>query len=162
MMRKLIVTGLGTGYLPVAPGTWGCLPVVGLFLLLHYATGGDWRFVGGPVALLAALSAVACVKLGRFTEQAFGKKDPGKCVIDEWAGQAITFLHLPLGTSFTDGLVVAASAFVAFRVFDIVKPPPARQLEALPHGWGVLLDDVFAGIYANLACQLFLRLGLGF
>jgi len=67
---------------------------------------------------------------------------------------------LPLGSGWIGWLTTAAAGFLAFRAFDIVKPPPARQMEALPRGWGVLLDDLAAGIYANLACQLVLRLAL--
>jgi phosphatidylglycerophosphatase A len=74
--------------------------------------------------------------------------DPSIVVIDEIVGVWIALLHLPK----TSLIVVAA--FVAFRVFDIIKPPPARQLERVPRGWGIMLDDVVAGIYANIAVQL--------
>jgi phosphatidylglycerophosphatase A len=65
-------------------------------------------------------------------------------------------LLLPARTGWATGINLAA-AFVAFRIFDITKPPPARQLEALPAGWGILLDDLAAAVYANLACQILLR-----
>jgi len=113
------------------------------------------------MVIVAVLASVACVAWGRFAESAFGRKDPSQCTIDEWAGQAITFIMLPMGSSMWELLLVVAVAFVAFRVFDIVKPPPARQMEKLPAGWGVLMDDVFAGIYANTTAQIMLRLGFG-
>ena len=110
--------------------------------------------------ILAGVSCAACIALGRFAEQTYGKRDPGQCTIDEWAGQAVTYFLLPLGAGPQDWLMVAAVGFFAFRFFDIIKPPPARQLEKLPFGWGVLLDDIVAGFYANLACQLLLRFWL--
>jgi len=157
-LRKILVTGLGTGYLPVAPGTWGSAAVCGIFLLICLGADGRALCVGGTLAVLMLLSAVACVALGRFAERAFGHKDARQCTADEWAGQAAALFGLPLGGGGRDWLITAAAAFVAFRLFDIVKPPPVRRLERLPAGWGVLADDLMAGAYANLACQLLLRL----
>ena len=157
-LRKFLVTGFGTGYLPVAPGTWGSAAVAGIFLLVCWGSGGKLLCVDGTMTAILIASCVACVALGRFTEQAFGKKDPGQCTIDEWAGQAIALSGMPLGAGLGRWAIIAAVAFAAFRLFDIVKPPPARRLEKLPHGWGVLLDDLAAGIYANIAAQLVLRL----
>ena len=159
---KVIVTGLGTGYLPIAPGTWGSGAACVVFLAAVLLTGGGlWL----NVAMLAVLvvSSTTCVALGRQTQEAFGRKDPSQCTIDEWAGQVVALLFLPLGAAATlplwqGGAIAAATAFVAFRVFDIFKPPPARAMEKLPLGWGVLLDDLIAGLYANLAAQIFLRL----
>jgi phosphatidylglycerophosphatase A len=110
------------------------------------------------MVLVAIVSSIICVALGPFAEKHFGKKDPGQVTIDEWAGQAVALLGLPVASGAGLWITVAA-AFVAFRVFDIVKPPPARQLEKLPHGWGVLLDDLAAGVYANIVCQVLLRGG---
>src|SRR6056297_1749290 len=154
---KLLVTGFGTGYLPVAPGTWGSLVPVGAFLLTAWLADGQPATVGAVMSGLAVVSSVICVGLGRFTEDVFGRKDPGACVIDEWAGQSIALVALPTGDGATTWLIGAAVGFVAFRVFDILKPPPARQMEKLPGGWGVLLDDVFAGAYVLVVTQLFVR-----
>ena len=156
-LGKAIVTGLGTGYLPIAPGTWGSAAVCGLYLLVAWAMCGSAVWATAVMAAVAVLASVGCVALGRFAEDTFGRKDPGACTIDEWAGQALALLLLPLGTTWQDRLIVAGAAFVAFRVFDIVKPPPAWHVQRLPHGWGVLLDDLFAGLYANIVCQLMLR-----
>lgn len=163
-LRKVIVSGLGTGYLP-ASGTWGSLGPCLVFLAIAYGMGGAlptarlgaWPTNLAMLVLLVA-SSVACVKLGAFAEQAYGTKDPGECTIDEWAGQALTLLFLPLSAGSGYWLTVAA-AFAAFRFFDILKPPPVRAMEKYPLGWGVLLDDLLAGVYANIACQLILRLG---
>jgi phosphatidylglycerophosphatase A len=161
LVRKLIVTGLGTGYLPVAPGTWGSAAAAGVFLLLAWLSGGSAAVVGGAMLALAAAATIGCAALGEFAEKAFGGKDPRRCSLDEWAGQALTFFLLPLGGGLRDLLVVAAAGFVAFRLFDIIKPPPARGAQRLPAGWGIVADDLVAAVYANLACQLLLRLGLG-
>lgn len=153
-MRRWLVTGLGTGYLPVAPGTWGSAAVAGIWLL---AAGlGFW----GETILMAAIAlaaSVICVALGGFAERHFGKKDPGQVTIDEWAGQAVALLALPVTDRLADRLIIATVAFVAFRVFDIMKPSPAYRLQRLPAGWGVLVDDLIAGVYANLVAQLILR-----
>jgi phosphatidylglycerophosphatase A len=84
-----------------------------------------------------------------------GHKDPGQVVVDEVAGMWTTLLLVP----FTP--VNAALAFVAFRVMDVVKPYPARQLEALRGGWGIMCDDLMAGVYANLLLQVLLRAWAG-
>ncbi|MCJ7544806.1 MAG: phosphatidylglycerophosphatase A [Phycisphaerae bacterium] len=166
-LRKLILSGGGLGYLPLAPGTWASLAPCAAFLLLAWAVGGgqagaigsgEWLVAAAMVAL-AVLSGLACVVLGQFAERAFGKKDSRRCVIDEYAGQAVTLVGLPLWAG--GSLVLPpAVAFLAFRAMDIIKPPPGRRLERLPFGWGVLLDDVVAGVYANVLCQLILRVGL--
>ena len=160
-MRKLIVTGLGSGYLPIAPGTWGSAAVAAIFLLVAWGCGGLWYCVGAAMLAVAAVASVACLALGRYAEAEFGTKDPRQCTIDEWAGQAVAYLFLPLGEGLGDYLLVAAAAFVAFRLFDIIKPPPAHLAERLGGGAGILIDDLVAGVYANVACQLVLRLWVG-
>lgn len=152
---------MGTGYLPVAPGTWGAAAATGVFLLAAWLTGGSVLAVAWVMLAVAALASAGCVAWGRLAEATFGGKDPSRCTIDEWAGQAVTFCFVPLGQGAADLLVAAAVGFFAFRFFDIVKPPPARRIEKLPAGWGILADDLVAGLYANLAAQLVLRLWLG-
>lgn len=157
-LRKTIVTGLGTGYLPVAPGTWGSLAVCGIFLAAApFIPAGHPVCMTGTMLIVALLASVGCVALGRWAEKYFGRKDPSRCTIDEWAGQAIALCAMPGADSLLQRLIIVGVAFVAFRVFDIVKPPPARRLERLPYGWGVLLDDVTAGLYANVVAQIVLR-----
>ncbi len=159
-IRKLLLTGLGTGYLPIAPGTWGSAGACVVFLAIAFATDGRQICLTGSMLILAAASTLICGLLGHRAEAHFGKKDPGQVTIDEWAGQAIALCWLPLGTAPWGWVIAAGSAFVAFRVFDIVKPPPVRQLERLPGGWGIVADDLAAGAFANIAVQLFLRLAL--
>ena len=160
-LGKLIISGMGTGYLRPAPGTWGSAAVAAIFLLSAIALGSQ----GGPainaiLVVILALSSVGCVAFGRAAEIYYGRKDPSNCTIDEWAGQAVSLLLLPAANDPRGWLIVCVTAFIAFRFFDITKPPPARQLEKLPFGWGVLLDDLAAGVYANIASQLVLRLAL--
>ncbi len=159
-LAKIVLTGFGTGYLPIAPGTWGSAAVCGLFMLAAWGSGGRWYCTSGTMAAVALLAAAGCVLFGKTCEQVFGGKDPGQCTIDEWAGQAVTFILLPLGCGIVDLLIVAAAGFMAFRLFDIIKLTPAREMEKLPYGWGVLMDDIVAGIQANIVCQVALRLVL--
>jgi phosphatidylglycerophosphatase A len=138
------------GFAPVAPGTVGAAAAIPLFLLLRWA-GSTWL----EIAVCAAL-VVAGAWSARLTEEALGVEDPGPVVIDEVVGMLVSLLWLP-GT-----WPVILAAFVAFRVFDIVKPWPAGRFERIPGGWGVMADDVMAGVYANLVVQflLWMRPGL--
>ena len=140
---KLVATGLGSGYSPFAPGTAGSL--VGLLLFLPLAR------LGWPVQLcaIAALTLVGTLAADHVA-RVLGAPDPGLVVVDEVVGQWITLLALPLTP------VTAVAGFLLFRVMDIVKPWPARDLEKLHGGIGIMADDVAAGIYAHLL----LRLGL--
>jgi len=103
-------------------------------------------------AALLVLASVACVAWGRYAETRFGRKDAAEVVADETAGVAPAVLvAIAMTGSGTDGRLLALGAsFVLFRVFDILKVRPARRLEALPAGWGVLVDDLVAGAYAAL------------
>jgi len=173
-VRKLIVTGLGTGYLPVS-GTWGSLVTVAIYLGVAFglalayagttcmkcaAPGFIWPILQWVMVAVAVLASVACVALGDFTERTWKKKDPKQCTIDEVAGQAVALLAVPMaaGQLYGDAwLITAGVCFVLFRIMDILKPFPARRFEKLPKGWGVLLDDLMAGVYANLVAQVLLR-----
>jgi phosphatidylglycerophosphatase A len=126
-----------------------------------------WQF-GGPalsvsilMALLAAIGSVICVKLAPAAIAATGKDDPREVVADELAGQAVTFLAVPLAIAetLTTGQIwmIAGAGFVLFRLFDITKPWPIRKLEKLPQGWGVLADDLLAGVYAAIGLFICIR-----
>jgi len=142
-VARLVATGLGSGYSPVAPGTAGSL--VGLLLFLPLA-GHAW-----PVQLAATLAVTLAGTLAASrVARNVGLKDPGLVVVDEVAGQWLTFLALPVTP------VTALAGFLLFRVMDIVKPWPARDLERLPGGIGIMADDIAAGAYAHLM----LRVGL--
>jgi phosphatidylglycerophosphatase A len=125
----------GCGRVPKAPGTAGTLGAIPLYLLLAH--------LGGPIAVAAAALAVTAVGLWSSTQVArrLGIKDPQIVCIDEGAGVLITLVAAPAGWK---GLLAGV---VLFRLFDQFKPPPARQAERLPEGWGLLMDDVFAGLW---------------
>ncbi len=144
MMSRLALVCASAGYIgmaPVAPGTWGT--AVGVCLLLLVRLAAD-PFL--EVLLLAAVLACG-VWSATLTEQHWGRPDPGVIVIDEVAGVLIALFWLPLSWA---GLLVG---FLAFRAFDIVKPFPVRAAERLPEGWGVMADDVVAGIYAYVTIR---------
>ncbi len=129
-----IATVGGVGWAPVAPGTVAsALTAVVLGLVPLSRTGVIIGFVA--VTLIGTWAA-------EHAERALGDKDPGAIVIDEVAGMTLSVLLLPLTVP------VLAVAFVLFRVFDVLKPSPARQAQALPGGLGVMVDDLIAGLYA--------------
>ena len=159
-MRRLLTSCFGLGWLPVAPGTWGSLPPALLLGLLGHFDIGLWgvRAVMGVVILSAG---ILCVCLAPATIVSTGRKDPGEVVVDEVAGQAVTFLAVPAafwaGATPLQTWLTALAGFLLFRFFDISKIWPIRRLEKLPAGWGILADDLWAGIYAMVALALGIR-----
>ena len=137
-----VATFFGAGLGKPGPGTWGSVAAV--LLWAAYA----WLFHPSPNALLFALVAgiVASIALGvpaaTIAARESGRHDPGFVVIDEVAGQWIALVGSR--TNWRHALI----ALLLFRLFDITKPFPARQLESLPEGWGIVFDDVAAGLYA--------------
>jgi phosphatidylglycerophosphatase A len=160
-MRQWIVTFGGAGKSPIAPGTAGSLATAAVVYLVYLAGRSFW--LDSPiffqVFLLVGvlLASFGMVQLGPWAVEFFCRKDPGPVVLDEAAGLCLTMLLLPLRPDSRELWVVLA-AFVSFRLFDVTKPPPCRLLEKLPMGWGILMDDLMAGVYANLLCQVALRL----
>ncbi len=152
-----MVTVFGLGFLRPAPGTWGSLPPPALALAMLAAGAPAWT-VNAALAGVAAVFGAACALLGARAERRFGTKDPPQVVADETAGQCVALLALPWRQSGSWNLLLAATALVAFRVFDILKPPPIDALQRISGGWGILLDDVLAGVYALVAAQLAARL----
>ena len=150
----LSIATCGVGYFPVAPGTWGSLVGVGIFLLLVWATPAK--------ALIAVvlISIVAVTLAGTWaatrTEQLSGRKDPGKVVVDEVAGQFIALFPLTLFTRWSTVAVIVS--FILFRFFDIVKPYPANRLQELSGGAGVMLDDLVAGVYGAVIVSIVLKI----
>ena len=138
---KLISTWFGCGRSPFAPGTAGSAAALAIGIVLHeYAGFGWWHFL-----LLAAALFYPAVAAATVTAREAGLKDPGFVVVDEVIGQWIA-----LAGARHYNWASYLAAFALFRTFDIWKPPPVRQLEALPGGLGINADDVMAGIYAAL------------
>jgi len=148
----LVATVFGIGRLRPGPGTWGSLATVLLWARLASVVAPELRT---PVAVaLALLVTLVGIPAATRVARGSGAKDPQFVVIDEVAGQMVALIAVPLAwKSFLAG-------FILFRAFDIVKPPPVRQLEALPEGTGIVLDDVAAGLYALMGVHLFLHFGL--
>lgn len=142
---RLVASWLGCGYARWAPGTVGSLAACFVALALaHYAGWRPWR-----LALLSALLLAPAVWAAGRVVQAGESRDPRWVVVDEVLGQWLALAALPV----LDWRG-AAAAFLLFRLFDIVKPPPVRQMEALPGGWGIVADDLAAGGYAALVLWL--------
>jgi phosphatidylglycerophosphatase A len=152
LWATLVATFFGVGRLKPGPGTWGSLATLLVWALLSHFLPGAWVL---PANLALALLAVAVgIPAATRVARASGLKDPQFVVIDETAGQLITLLGAPLAwKSFLAG-------FILFRAFDIVKPPPVRQLERLPEGVGIVLDDVAAGLYGVAVMHILLHTGL--
>ncbi len=148
-----IATGAGSGYVPVAPGTAGAL--VGLFIYV-----AAFQTLSSPLYLLTLLAGVAlAIWASDGAIAIFGRKDPPQVTIDEVVGLLTAMALVPsLGELSIGPVSVASNAllgFVFFRLFDILKPFPIRWIErTAPGGYGVVLDDVAAGIYANIALRI--------
>jgi phosphatidylglycerophosphatase A len=141
-LAVFLATAGYTGYVPFAPGTIGS--AVGLVVYLLVSWSGSALVEAALIVVLFA----AGVWAGTTAEQFFGGIDPGPIVLDEVVGMLITLAFIPVGWS------GALAGFFLFRVFDVVKPWPARSLERLHGGLGVMADDAMAAVYANLALRL--------
>jgi phosphatidylglycerophosphatase A len=148
----LVATFFGIGRLHPGPGTWGSAATVLLWSAIAYGLEPALRT---PVAIaLAVLVVLIGIPAATRVARGSGVKDPQFVVIDEVAGQLIALIGVPFGwKTFLTG-------FILFRGFDILKPPPVRQLEALPEGAGIVVDDVAAGLYAFAVMHLLLHFGV--
>ena len=144
---KLIALGFGTGLSPVAPGTAGSLAAVAIYYLVaRYLAPGASGGADAAFYLLAG-AILAGAPLGVWATGLLvtpEEPDPGRAVWDEFVGMWITCLLLP------PNVLWLAAAFVCFRIFDVLKPWPGRRLERLPGGWGIMADDVAAGLYGAI------------
>ena len=164
-------TAGGLGHMWPASGTWGSLPPALLMVGMAWTPAPGWVHMLVQL-VLAVLASIACVRVGDRVEQFAGRKDPGVVVIDEVAGMALTLVLSLLGVALSSGgiarlgesmpltlpLAVAAGGFFWFRVMDVIKPPPARRLQAVPGGLGLLIDDLVVAPYAALALLLSLEI----
>jgi phosphatidylglycerophosphatase A len=130
----LIATVFGAGYSPVAPGTVGSAIAALVLWLIPFSRGG-------LVLFLVAVTVVG-TWAAHVAERRLGGKDPGAIVIDEVAGMTLSVVLFPLTPA------VLLGGFVLFRIFDVVKPPPAHASQRLTGGVGVMIDDLIAGLYA--------------
>ena len=156
----LALTTVGVGYIPGAPGTYGSAVAVGVYILIGriefstalYAISSGARLIDVTVihwtvnaVLLTFFCLVGIAAAGR-SIPLLGNNDPSEAVVDEVMGQFVTFLFIPFGL----GWPFILAGFLLFRLFDIWKPYPIRDLEILPGGLGICADDIVAGVYAGL------------
>ena len=142
LLIKLLASGLGSGYIPVASGTWGSAVAMAFYWFL---------FPRGDVAAVVALAAIVVgIPISALAEKLYGMKDDSKIVIDEMAGYWVSVAFLPFSPW------IAIAAFFLFRFFDVVKPFFIRRIQVLPGGWGIVIDDVFAGLFANIVLRVIL------
>lgn len=162
-MKRFLTSCFGLGRLPIAPGTWGSLPVILIFVLMC-RFGASSLSISITMIVLALAGSVICVKFAPAVIAATGKGDPREINADELAGQAVTFLFasFPFTQPPLPGRIffIALLGFLLFRFFDLLKPWPINRLEKLPRGWGIIADDLLAGIYAGVTLFFCLRTGL--
>lgn len=146
-LHKLICTGMGLGLIPLAPGTFGALGGLATGYLIKQCTNQPNVYI---IILIIFFTLIGVYSSNKIIPE-WGK-DPSRVVIDEVVGMWISMLFIP------NNIIIMLTAFILFRLFDIYKPFFIRKFEALPRGWGIMLDDVAAGIFANVALQLILIL----
>ena len=150
-LAYLFATGLGAGFMPVAPGTAGAAEGVAIFFAVVAL-----RLDHGPLVFTLIILNVALFLAGVWSSsracKITGLEDPRIVVIDEVSGQLIALTPLALSQTFSITMVIIG--FLLFRLFDIFKPYPIRKLERLPGGFGVMADDVLAGVYAAVLLWL--------
>ncbi|OPX29975.1 MAG: hypothetical protein B1H06_00620 [Candidatus Cloacimonas sp. 4484_143] len=147
---EYISTLFGIGYFPKAPGTAGTL----FAAIVYFALPDQWfiSWQNSTLVLIAILiGSIISVFFISKAEEGLGH-DNGKIILDEFWGYFIAVLFLP------KTLIIIVAAFVLFRIFDIFKPEPVNVLQKLPKGWGVMADDVMAGVYANIVLQISIRI----
>ncbi len=139
-LTKLFASGLFSGYIPAASGTVGSLLAVGVY----YIPGFEYPLVFTTIIIIALLIGI---KTAGVMEQHYGH-DPAEVTIDEIVGMWISLFLLP------KNILLTLAAFFLFRFFDIIKPFPAREFDNMHGGFGIMMDDVIAGMYANIILQL--------
>jgi len=146
-MNRVAAEWIGTvfyiGKLPLAPGTWASIFAVLCWYFLFQSVN---HFVLPAISIfLFLIGGIASDTIVKDTKE----HDPSRIVIDEWVGQWVALSMMPI--NIRTGVV----AFVAFRIFDIIKPGPVKKMEKIPGGWGIMADDVMAGIMAYFVVLIF-------
>lgn len=154
LLPRLIATVGFIGYSPLAPGTMGSLVIALVFFLLP-----PYLTIALQLSLLVFFFAVAVwsaqqMAVAHRQAAASDKIDPQEVVIDEVMGMVVALAFVPLR------FPTIALGFLLFRIFDVTKPFPVRRLERLPGGWGIVMDDVMAGVYANVSLRIILSFNI--
>lgn len=155
-LKHLVGTGFYSGLSPVAPGTTGSLTALLIIFGIIYAQAYPY---------LLALTIIACLLsfwTAPYFEERYGK-DPGEMVIDEWAGQSLTFLAISFTGHLQPDIIILLAGFILFRIFDIIKPFGIKKIQNKQGAIGILGDDLLAGLYAFMClktlifiCQIYL------
>ena len=140
LVEKILGSGFYTGYIPVASGTFGSLAALAIFMI----PGFEKSYIIIPAIVIFFIYGIF---VGTKFENAYGN-DPAECTIDEVVGTWISYLFLPK----TTGIVI--TTFLLWRLLDIIKPFPARNLENLKSGLGIMIDDVISGFYTLIIMQV--------
>jgi len=140
-IAKFIATFFYVGLIPIGPGTFGTLAAIPLFYVLSFTP----LYLYLVITLLIILISVWASSIA---EEIFDKTDPGQVVADEVCGFLVTMILVPVTIS------NIFLGFLLFRLFDITKPYPARKFEKLPGGWGIVMDDVMAGVYSCITLHI--------
>ena len=152
LWATITATFFGIGHLRPGPGTWASAVTTVLWAVTAHSLPHTAQ-IPSAIGLAIAVTLIG-IPAASLVARRSGKKDPSFVVIDEVAGQLIALIGVPLAWK------TFPAGFILFRVFDILKPPPVRQIERLPEGTGIVLDDVAAGVYALVTMQLLLHWGL--
>ncbi len=148
-LQKIVATAGGIGYLPIAPGTWAAGIAAVFWFYFNNSISGSYNI---QLLLTVIVIAAGIYYAGKILSE--NEKDPSYIVIDEVAGLFVTLIFIP--PTFYNVLL----GFILFRFFDIVKPLGVRTMEKYPQGWGIMLDDILAGIYSNVVIRVILLLKL--
>ena len=140
IFEKILGSGFYSGYFPVASGTVGSLAA----LIIYFIPGFEQWFIIVPLTIIFAAYGIY---VGTKFEIVYGK-DPAECTIDEIVGMWISLIALP------KTILIVVAAFLLWRILDIIKPPPARNLERLDGGIGIMIDDVISGLYTLIIMHL--------
>ncbi|MEM7007915.1 MAG: phosphatidylglycerophosphatase A [Thermodesulfobacteriota bacterium] len=141
-LANIIATFFYVGLIPIGPGTFGTLAAIPLFYALTFTPFYLYLVITVVIILISVWAS-------KVAEEIYKKEDPGQIVVDEVCGFLVTMILVPPTVS---NIFIG---FLLFRIFDITKPYPVRKFERIPNGWGVVLDDVAAGVYACITLHIF-------
>lgn len=145
-LKFFLGTGFYSGLFPKAPGTAGSLAVLLIIFGIIYAQ------IYPLLILILISSCLISLWVATYFEEQFGE-DPGKMVIDEWAGQSLTFIAISFTGDLKSDLIILIAGFILFRFFDILKPLGINKLQKYKGGTGILADDLLAGLYALICLK---------
>lgn len=161
LLKKILISFFGLGFIPGPSGTYGSVGAAAIFVLIALtlpASDAVWLYTSLTLVPLTIVAAMVGIALGRWAIDRYGV-DPSVFVLDEVAGMFLAVIAVPFADH-ADLFYVVLVQFLLFRLADIVKPQPCRSAEKFPAGYGIVTDDLIAGLYANIGGQLIFRLVL--